>query len=80
MDSGSSPKKDAANKLEHFDFTYKNIEFIQKLEGHQTATPTNAVLDWLCHAYTKRSFEQKMKSFIHEVILTNFLFKFEILM
>jgi hypothetical protein len=31
LDGGSSPKKYATNKLEHFDFTFKSFEFIQKL-------------------------------------------------
>jgi hypothetical protein len=31
----------------------KSFEFIQKLEGHQTAASTNAALAWLWHIYKK---------------------------
>jgi hypothetical protein len=37
----------------------ESFEFTQKLEEHQTATPTNAALDWRWYTHTKRSYEQK---------------------
>ncbi len=71
-------KKDAVNKLEHFDFTF--VKALNSFKNSKDIKLPRQQMRYSTGYDIKRSYEQKIKSFIHEVILTNFIFEFELLM